>query len=155
MATFSVRSLCPNPTMFFGVYKVFYLFFYRAQHHSFKKVLLRSLATFIYLFRPITRDFDVFFDLRPNNRFSKQSRGWWFETPSGSLWRHCNDFFQKFSRLVQCPKGDKIIYPYCNVEATVDSTLQLYNLANCVCQISLLKVIWELICLKPVSFINI
>ena len=22
---------------------------------------------------------------------SKQSRGWWFETPSRSLWRHCND----------------------------------------------------------------
>ena len=24
-------------------------------------------------------------------RFSKQSRGWWFGTPSRSLWRHCND----------------------------------------------------------------
>ena len=23
-------------------------------------------------------------------RLSKQSRGWWFETPSLSLWRHCN-----------------------------------------------------------------
>ena len=26
-----------------------------------------------------------------NKRLSKQSRGWWFETPSRSLWRHCND----------------------------------------------------------------
>ena len=34
--------------------------------------------------------FDVFFDLCLNKRLSKQSRGWWFETPSGSLWRHCN-----------------------------------------------------------------
>ena len=40
--------------------------------------------------RPVTRSFDVFFDLRPNNRLSKQSWGWWFETLSCSLWRHCN-----------------------------------------------------------------
>ena len=26
-----------------------------------------------------------------NKRLSKQSRGWWFETPSRSSWRHCND----------------------------------------------------------------
>ena len=32
--------------------------------------------------RPVTRGFDVFFDLRPNKRLSKQSRGWWFETLS-------------------------------------------------------------------------
>ena len=25
-----------------------------------------------------------------NKRLSKQSRGWWFETPSRSLWRQCN-----------------------------------------------------------------
>ena len=41
--------------------------------------------------RPVTRSFDVFFDLRPNKRLSKQSLGWWFETPSHSLWRQCND----------------------------------------------------------------
>ena len=40
--------------------------------------------------RPVTRSIDVFFDLRINKRLSKQSRGWWFETPSRSLWRHCN-----------------------------------------------------------------
>ena len=39
---------------------------------------------------PVTRNFDVFFDLRLNKRLSKQSWGWWFETPSHSLWRHCN-----------------------------------------------------------------
>ena len=39
--------------------------------------------------RPVTRSFDVFFDLRPNKRLSKQPRGWWFETPSWSLWRQC------------------------------------------------------------------
>ena len=41
--------------------------------------------------RPVTRSFDVYFDLRPNKRLSKQSWGWWFETLSWSLWRHCND----------------------------------------------------------------
>ena len=40
--------------------------------------------------RPVTRSFDVFFDLRLNKRLSKQSWGWWFETPSWSLLRHCN-----------------------------------------------------------------
>ena len=41
--------------------------------------------------RPVTRSFDVFFDLRLNNRLSKHSWGWWFETLSWSLWRHHND----------------------------------------------------------------
>ena len=41
--------------------------------------------------RPVTRSFDVFFDLRLNKRLSTQSWDWWFETPSGSLWRHCNE----------------------------------------------------------------
>ena len=40
--------------------------------------------------RPVTRSFDVFFDLRLNKRSSKQPWGWWFETPPWSLWRHCN-----------------------------------------------------------------
>ena len=40
--------------------------------------------------RPVTRSFDVYFDLRPNKRLSKQSRGWWFETQSRPLWRHRN-----------------------------------------------------------------
>ena len=40
--------------------------------------------------RPVTRSFDVFFDLRLNKRLSKQSWGWWFETQSCPLLRHCN-----------------------------------------------------------------
>ena len=40
--------------------------------------------------RPVTRSFDVFFDLRLNERLSKQSWGWWFETASRPLWRHSN-----------------------------------------------------------------
>ena len=40
--------------------------------------------------RPVTRSFDIFYDLRPNNRLSKQWWGWWFETPTCPLWRHRN-----------------------------------------------------------------
>ena len=35
-------------------------------------------------------ELDVFFELCRNNRLSKQSLGRWFETPSHSLWHHCN-----------------------------------------------------------------
>ena len=38
--------------------------------------------------RPVTRSFDVFFDLRLNKWLSKHSRRRWFKTPSRSLWRH-------------------------------------------------------------------
>ena len=42
--------------------------------------------------RPVMRVVDVLFDLRLNKRLSKQSRRRWFETPSRSLWPHCNDW---------------------------------------------------------------
>ena len=42
--------------------------------------------------RPVTRSFDIFFDLRLNKRLSKQWWCWWFETTSSPLWRHCNVF---------------------------------------------------------------
>ena len=46
--------------------------------------------------RPVTRSFDVFFDLRLNKRLRKQTWGWWFETPSRPLWRHCNDMVRSW-----------------------------------------------------------
>ena len=39
--------------------------------------------------RPVTRSFDVFFDLRLNKRLSKQPSRRWFETVSHSSWVHC------------------------------------------------------------------
>ena len=44
--------------------------------------------------RPVTRSFDVFFDLHLNKWLSKQWWGWWFEMPSRPLLRHCNDTCQ-------------------------------------------------------------
>ena len=40
--------------------------------------------------RTVTRSFDVFFDLRPNERLSKRWWCWRLETPSRPLWRRCN-----------------------------------------------------------------
>ena len=51
--------------------------------------------------RSVTRGFDVFFDLLLNKRLSKQSRGWWFETPSFPLWRHCNDGLTSYRDISQ------------------------------------------------------
>ena len=52
--------------------------------------------------RPVTRSFDVLFDLRLNKRLSNQSCGWWFETPSCSLWRHRNEFSSKWPSQNSC-----------------------------------------------------
>ena len=52
---------------------------------------------------PVTRSFDVFFDLRLNKQLSKQPWGWWFETPSWSLWRQCNGFVVRCSGKLWFP----------------------------------------------------
>ena len=44
-----------------------------------------------------------FFDLRPKKLLTKQSWGWWFETPSHPLWRHRNEI----AHLFQMPKWYK------------------------------------------------
>ena len=49
--------------------------------------------------RPVTRSFDVFFDLRLIKRLSKP-RGWWFETLSRPLWRHCHGYWITFQETL-------------------------------------------------------
>ena len=41
----------------------------------------------------VTQSFHVCFDVRLSQRLSKQWRRRWFESPSRSLWRHCNGQF--------------------------------------------------------------
>ena len=61
--------------------------------------------------RPVTRSFDVFYDLRLNKRLSKQSWGWWFDTPSCPLWRHCNEFGEsKFNHDTVCSRYNTAIF---------------------------------------------
>ena len=57
--------------------------------------------------RPVTRSFDVVFDLRLNKRLSKQSWDWWFETPSRPLWLHCTVIGYMY--LLTCYDSEKIL----------------------------------------------
>ena len=52
--------------------------------------------------RPVKRSYDVSFDLRPNKGLSKHSWCWWYETPLGPLWRHCNDMYAGHGALPSC-----------------------------------------------------
>ena len=61
--------------------------------------------------RPVTRRFDVFFDLRLNKRLSKQSWGWWFETPSYPLWRHCNGTYHLHQIYYTTTQPDHFVEP--------------------------------------------
>ena len=44
-----------------------------------------------------------------NKRSRKQPWGWWFQTPSCSLWRHCNGLVLRKT----CPCHDVIMYKFC------------------------------------------
>ena len=57
--------------------------------------------------RPVMLSFDVFFDLRLDKRLSKQSWGWWFETPSHSLWRHHSKWLTRSSKITRQWKRKK------------------------------------------------
>ena len=57
--------------------------------------------------RPVTWSFDVFFDLRLIKRLSKHSRGWWFDTLSRPLWRHCNEKPSLVTMVKWVPDGTK------------------------------------------------
>ena len=66
-----------------GIYKSHYTCVMMTSSNSFRVTGLCEGKS------PVTR-FDVFFNLRPNKRLSKQSWGWWFQTLSRPLWRQCN-----------------------------------------------------------------
>ena len=50
--------------------------------------------------KPVTPIFDICFDLHLNERLSKQSWGWWFETLSCPFWRQCNDLCENIYWLI-------------------------------------------------------
>ena len=62
---------------------------------------------------PLTKAM-FFFDLRLNKRMSKQSWGWWFETPSHSLWRHRNA--NEFSWYPEAPRVLNMLKVYVKTE---------------------------------------
>ena len=71
---------------------------------------------------PVTRSFDVFFDLHPNKRLSKQWRGWWFETLSCPLWRHRNA-----QRLTGLAWNDPRLLVYIKVQRVSEFVLHLMS----------------------------
>ena len=87
----SYKITCP--TIWYPLHQL--LAWWRHQIETFSALLAlyvgnSPITAEFLLQRPVTRIFDICFDLRLNKRLGKQSRGWWFETPSRSLWRHCN-----------------------------------------------------------------
>ena len=50
--------------------------------------------------RPVTRSFDVSLVFALIKRLSKRSWGWWFETPTRWLWRHCNGVWCQLIALI-------------------------------------------------------
>ena len=94
-------NLCPDNFVLENIKNILTSFFIKSQcwigiivaiYPSWRKGLVCSAGPGEFpTQRPVTRSFDVFFDLRLNKRLSKQPWGWWFETPSWSLWRQCNE----------------------------------------------------------------
>ena len=75
--------------------------------------------------RPVTRSFDVFLDLRLDKRFGKQWWGWWFKTPSCSLWRHCNDFNDSITTWLHAvPPNSCGSFGNCGLSAALSVTLR-------------------------------
>ena len=84
--------------------------------------------------RPMTRSFDVFFDLRLNKRLSKQSRGWRFETQSRPLCRHSNGMKQYWIGRVNKPHGLLVI---------ADTTSIIKQTTNYVLTLCSILYIWD------------
>ena len=93
--------------------------------------------------RLVTRSFDVFFDLRLNKRLSKQSWGWWFETLSCPLWRHCNVSRQGLFPLMQ--RSINVILTHLHACGVLTEKLDMCFSEFC-CVILILN------CIKLISF---
>ena len=107
--------------------------------------------------RPVTGSFEVFFHLCLNKRLSKQWWGWWFETPSCPLWRHCNA-----QCLIYCSPGiSRYSYLHNGDTSTAERKSQCFNgpvivalisddVCMCVCG-KCAQLIWRKInvCLHP------
>ena len=65
--------------------------------------------------------------------FSKQSRGWWFETPSRSLWRHCNGLWNSTmgdqnGRFASVASSTHLYHCYMNVCYKLHMQLENMNM---------------------------
>ena len=85
--------------------------------------------------RTVTRSFDFFFELLLNKWLSKQSWGWWFETPSLSSWRASNEHGEAaevVARFAQFLMFQSWYLSYCARLITwTEFTLLNGNMADC------------------------
>ena len=82
-----------------------------------------------------TRSFDAFFDLHLNQTLSKQWNHRWFETPSRSLWRHCNvawsvffshmslSWFMRYQVITGLDCSDHFVHGFSQWELTLQSNV--------------------------------
>ena len=79
--------------------------------------------------RPVTRSFDVYFDLRLNKRLCKQSWGWWFNTLLCPLWRHSNEKrIYTCICVCECAMGCTVSHQFNQVSCTrLSITLRSYQ----------------------------
>ena len=96
MGDLSTRTRVPSPWIIHPVINVLVIVKYALMMTSSNGDIFRVTGDFCGEFsgeflaqRPVTRSFDVFFDLLLNKRLSKQCWGWWIVTPSRP-WRHRN-----------------------------------------------------------------
>ena len=85
--------------------------------------------------RPVTRSFDIFIDMRLNERLRKQSWGWWFETPSRPLWRHImTEHYSATGHYEQWDyhshKPNKGVEALCNIRYSSETHLKLESHKN-------------------------
>ena len=79
--------------------------------------------------RPVTRSFDVFFELRLKKWLSQPSRRRWFETLSRSLSRHCIAKLKVLGNISQLPshRGSNSIFRFIVIPTTATISLQLFT----------------------------
>ena len=90
-----------------------------------------------------------------NKRLSKQSWGWWFETPSRSLSHHCNEEGHRSDFKVTT--GNPYLTPICELWCThynyFWANLSCYNgntlYISCICEV--LPMVWDLCVLKALT----
>ena len=86
--------------------------------------------------------FDVFFALRQNKRLSRQSEGWWFETPSRPLWRHCNALRLRLNGRHFADGTFKRIFMNENVRISIKISLKFVPMGPIYNIPSLVQIIW-------------
>ena len=97
--------------------------------------------------RPVTRSFDVFFELRMNKRLSKQSWGWWFETLSSSLWRHSNGSATETTIWRHDRETFSILLILCEPPMTYGTFIRSFYILLCYPEQSVEKTLeWSVIC---------